>query len=351
MPNPTAFCDALLGWYDTHARTLPWRGSEVSPYFTWVSEVMLQQTRVDTAQPYFERFTTRFPTVNDLAHANLDEVLQLWSGLGYYSRARNMHRAAQAVVQLGTFPNTVDGLRALPGVGPYMAGAIGSIAFGLPVPAVDGNLERVLARVEASPGGRKQMTTVAQHLLGGASTRAGDFNQALMDVGATVCTPRSPSCDDCPLQSLCAAHEQGTPTAFPVVQKRKKAPIRHAVAGVQRRLDGAVLLGCRPAEGLFGGLLELPGRLLEKAARPPKTTDALAESWSARLGVVPSRITPVEGRPVAHTLTHMRLRLHLYVVDGPVPKAPADFYSRLEWSHAPETLAVSTLTKKAIKRL
>ncbi len=351
MPNPTAFCDALLGWYDAHARTLPWRGAKVSPYFTWVSEVMLQQTRVDTAWPYFERFTARFPTVHDLAQADLDEVLQLWSGLGYYSRARNMHRAAQAVVELGTFPDTVKGLRELPGVGPYMAGAIGSIAFGLPEPAVDGNLERVLARVEASPGGRKQMTTVAQHLIGGAPDRAGDFNQALMDIGATICTPRSPSCGDCPLQSLCSAHQQGTPTAFPVVQKRKKAPIRHAVAGIQRREDGAMLLGCRPAEGLFGGLLELPGRLLAKDAPPPRTADLLHEAWSARLGVIPSRVTPIEGRPVAHTLSHMRLRLHLYIVEGPIPRAPADFYSRLEWSPTPEALAVSTLTKKAIRRL
>ena len=187
-------------------------------------------------------------------------------------------------------------------------------------------------------------------LMAGAPDRAGDFNQALMDVGATICSPRSPRCTDCPLNSLCDGHLEGRPTDFPVVVKRKKAPIRHAVAGVQRGEDGRLLLACRPPEGLFGGLLELPGRLLAKDARPPRSTDALAEAWTARLGVRPSRITPIEGRPVAHTLTHMRLRLHLYSVEAPPPTAPATFYTRLEWSAEPQRLAVSTLTKKALKR-
>ncbi|MEC8422612.1 MAG: A/G-specific adenine glycosylase, partial [Myxococcota bacterium] len=201
----------LLAWYDAHRRILPWRDDGAGPYRTWISEVMLQQTRVETVKPYFARWMERFPTVEDLAAAPQDEVLAMWSGLGYYSRARNIHRAAQMVVEAGTFPTDLASVRALPGVGEYIAGAIASIALGLDEPAVDGNLERVLSRVHAHRGGRRAITAIARTLL--PSGRAGDWNQALMDVGSGFCIPKAPRCPDCPLQRHCIAYARGTPTA------------------------------------------------------------------------------------------------------------------------------------------
>ena len=188
----------LLAWYQAEARTLPWR-SRVSPWGTLVSELMLQQTRVDTVIPYYLRFMERFPTPNTLAEASVDELLGYWSGLGYYSRARNLHKAATALAAAGRFPSDLDGLKALPGVGAYTAGAIGSIALGLDAVAVDGNLERVLSRLHRYSGGRDGVTALATaHLPPG---RAGDYNQALMDLGATICLPKQPRCGDCPIRA------------------------------------------------------------------------------------------------------------------------------------------------------
>ena len=216
-----AVTQSLLAWYDVHRRTLPWR-DDVSPYRTWISEVMLQQTRVDTVLPYFARFMSRFPTVEALAEAPSDEVMSMWAGLGYYSRARNMHRAAQEIVRLGAFPSTLPGIRALPGVGEYMAGAIGSIAFGLDEAAVDGNLHRVLSRLHASPGRRKDMWALAEgHLPSG---RAGDFNQALMDLGSQICTARKPRCPSCPISTHCTSHAEDSVSLYPVKVKKKKTP-------------------------------------------------------------------------------------------------------------------------------
>ena len=194
---------------------------------------MLQQTRVETVKPYFARWMERFPDVEALASAPEDEVLSMWSGLGYYSRARNLHRAAAMVVEQGGFPRDLAGVRALPGVGEYIAGAIASIALGLDEPAVDGNLERVLSRLHAHPGGRRAITVIARDLL--PPGRSGDFNQALMDIGSGICIPRAPRCPDCPLRRHCAGHAAGTPTAFPVRKPRKKAPERGAVGLVFRR--------------------------------------------------------------------------------------------------------------------
>jgi A/G-specific adenine glycosylase len=184
----TAFSADLLAWYDAHKRDLPWRGPRVSAYHTWLSEIMLQQTRVDTVIPYFHRFIERFPRVDDLAAAPLDAVLSLWSGLGYYSRARNLHRAAQLVVERGGFPQDLAGLKSLPGVGDYVSAAVGSIAFGVVEPAIDGNLERVLARCAAHPGGRKAVLALGRERIDPA--RPGDFNQAMMDLGSQICIVR-----------------------------------------------------------------------------------------------------------------------------------------------------------------
>ena len=350
-PDAAAFCRRLLRWYDEHARTLPWRGPTVTPYETLVSEVMLQQTRVETVRPKYAAFLERFPTVEHLASAPIDDVLALWSGLGYYSRARNLHFAAGQIVSAGVFPSDMAGLRALKGVGTYIAGAVGSIALGLPVPAVDGNLERVLARLVCSPGGRPLMTRVAEALILGAPHRAGDINQALMDLGSGVCTPRAPSCASCPLEDICQATRAADPTVWPEKKVRRKAPLRVAVAGVMRDEAGRVLVGRRPPSGLFGGLFELPGLLLPKASRVPPGPTVLASAWLDRLGVEVDVQASVG--TVAHVLTHMRLTLHLFEVTGPPPEAAESFYDDLRWvsPEALDEMGISTLTRKALARL
>src|SRR6185369_3543428 len=207
---PPEFSRKLLAWYGRHKRALPWRDVG-DPYRTWISEIMLQQTQVDTVIPYYQRWLERFPTVQALAESPLNDVLALWEGLGYYSRARNLHRAAQQVAaeRGGALPQTVDELLALPGIGRYTAGAIASIAFGVDAPVLDGNVKRVLARVfdiqtdVKSPAGARELWALAASLV--PSGRAGDYNQALMDLGATLCTPRAPACDICPVRELCAA--------------------------------------------------------------------------------------------------------------------------------------------------
>lgn len=338
------FSRDLLAWYDAHARTLPWRGPDVSAYHTWLSEIMLQQTRVQTVIPYFHRFVERFPRVEDLAAAHLDDVLSLWSGLGYYSRARNLHRAAQLVAEQGGFPQTRAGLKALPGVGDYVSAAVGSIAFGLPLPAIDGNLERVLARVHAHPGGRKAVTPLGQALL--AADRPGDWNQAMMDLGATVCTPRSPDCGGCPVRVHCDGLATGAPADFPVKKARRKAPQRRAVSAAVWR-DGRLLLGRRPPEGLFGGLYELPGALLDGAGDPVAAAPALLAERLGAGATVTARLGTVR-----HTLTHMRLQVEVVAVtlDG----APAvGAYTALEWVDpsqpgALDDLGLSTLARKVL---
>lgn len=336
----------LLAWYDAHRRSLPWRDT-VSPYRTWISEVMLQQTRVETVLPYFARFMARFPTVDDLAGAPEDEVMSLWSGLGYYSRARNMHKAAKQVVALGAFPSTLEGIRSLPGVGEYMAGAIGSIAFGLDVSAVDGNLHRVLARLHASKGDRKAMWALAdQHLPPG---RAGDYNQALMDLGSQICTARSPRCPSCPLTAHCAARRQGAQASYPVKAKKKKVPQRSAVCGVLRRGE-QLLLTRRPSKGLYGGLFELPGDMLQAKESP---ADGMVRAARERLGLSVQVGAPLGS--VQHTLTHMKLTLHVLPLE--VSEADAEpvlsHYTAARWLSeaeiASEAIGISTLGQKALR--
>ncbi|MBA2660883.1 MAG: A/G-specific adenine glycosylase [Bradymonadaceae bacterium] len=256
----------LLGWYDEHQRALPWRGSE-DPYAVWVSEIMLQQTQVATVIAYYERWMVSFPSVEALAEATSDEVLEAWAGLGYYRRARALHAGAQLVVgeHAGKLPSDLAGLRSLPGVGAYTAGAIASIAFGQVEPLVDGNVARVLSRLWAlsddpkSGSGARALWEIAAGLVDPA--RPGDFNQALMELGATVCSPKSPACLICPLREACEGYSSGQPTDFPPAQIRvRQKPVGARTAIVQAGIgeQARYLIVQRPADGLLGGLWEFP---------------------------------------------------------------------------------------------
>jgi A/G-specific adenine glycosylase len=253
--------ERLLAWYRDGRRDLPWR-RDADPYRVWVSEIMLQQTRAETVIPYFEAFLERFPVVEDLAAADLEEVLSAWSGLGYYQRARRMHQAAREIVSRGGFPSDADQLQSLPGIGRYTAAAIASIAFAVPVVALDGNVERVLSRLQAFEGdprsqaGRKVLTTAGQEWV--SCDDPGDMNQALMELGATVCTPSRPRCGVCPLEEICRARRLGVPERFP---KRRK--VREAVPELRLAVlvesDGRLLLFRRPEDAeLLAGIWEVP---------------------------------------------------------------------------------------------
>lgn len=344
-PRPTdrPLTVALLVWYGERARRLPWRGPEVSAWETLLSEFMLQQTRVDTVLPYFHRFVQRFPTPAHMAAAPDDEVLALWSGLGYYARARNLKKTAEILAEAGAFPTDEAGLRALPGVGEYMAGAVGSIALGLDLIAIDGNLERVLCRVHRHPGGRKEAKALGLSLL--PPGRAGAFNQALMDLGATICTPRSPRCRECPIAFTCGAAEAGEPERYPSPKPKRAVPERAAVSACVRR-DGRVLVGRRPSEGLFGGLYEMPGGELDPGEAPEA---GLIRRLEQRLGVGARVIGPLGAVP--HVLTHMRLTQHVLAVELLGEPAPVG-YSALAWIDpaAPEAagIGLSSLSQKAL---
>ena len=255
----------LLAWYDRNRRDLPWRappGERSDPYRVWVSEVMLQQTTVAATIPYYERFIARFPTVGALAAADLDEVLRLWAGLGYYARARNLHACARAIVDRhgGHVPRSPAALRDLPGIGAYTAAAIVAIACNECAVPVDGNVERVVARLFAIrdplPRGKAAIRRTAERLA--PDRRGGDFTQALMDLGATLCTPRGPACSVCPLRANCAAAARGDPEAFPAKAAKRPGRLRRGAAFVVLREDGCILLRTRPANGLLGGMSEVP---------------------------------------------------------------------------------------------
>jgi A/G-specific adenine glycosylase len=297
----------LLRWYDRHRRSLPWRakpGEAADPYRVWLSEIMLQQTTVATVGAYFDRFVARFPTVAALADASLDEVLHAWQGLGYYARARNLHACARSVMALhgGAFPDTVEGLRELPGIGAYTAAAIAAIAFDRKAAAVDGNVERVVARlfaVEAPlPGAKAELRRLTETLV--PEQRAGDFAQALMDLGATVCTPRAPQCILCPLQASCRGRALGLAEILPRRRARTARPTRRGVAYWAVRPDGSVLLRRRPESGLLGGMIEVPSTewretaITEAAARKAAPVRA---SWVRLPGTI------------RHTFTHFHLEL------------------------------------------
>ena len=311
----------LLAWYDRHRRALPWRaaaGAKADPYRVWASEIMLQQTTVTAVKPYYERFMARFATVQALAAAPSEEVMQAWAGLGYYSRARNLHACAKAVVEQhgGFFPDTEEALRALPGIGAYTAGAVAAIAFDRPAAAVDGNVERVMTRlfaIEAElPGARPLVRDKVLAML--PPGRPGDFAQALMDLGATICTPRNPACGLCPWREPCVARAEGTQESFPRKAKKKAGATRYGAAFVLTRTDGAVLLRTRPAKGLLGGMVEVP----TSEWRADYELDGAAQD-----APVPLRWTQ-EAEPVRHVFTHFPLELTVFT--GAVPpgtQAPA----------------------------
>ena len=301
---------ALLDWYDTERRDLPWRTRgrrRPDPYRVWLSEIMLQQTTVKAVIPYYERFLARWPSVADLAAAPQDEVMAAWAGLGYYSRARNLVRCAGAVVEHhgGVFPDDEAELARLPGIGPYTAAAIAAIAFGKPATPVDGNVERVVARLFAVrsplPAAKRELKRLAATLT--PARRAGDFAQAMMDLGAGVCTPRRPSCLVCPVQPDCAANAAGIEALLPVKAERAERPVRLGVAFVALREDGHVLLRKRPEPGLLGGMMEVPSTPWAEELAP--IDEALRSApvkadWWALPGIV------------SHTFTHFKLELMVY---------------------------------------
>src|SRR5215510_13746585 len=297
----------LLDWYDRHRRTLPWRapaGSTGPPYIVWLSEIMLQQTTVATVGDYFHRFVMRWPTVEALAAAPIDDVLSAWAGLGYYARARNLHACARVVAEQhgGRFPQDEAALLALPGIGRYTAAAIRAIAFDQRASAVDGNVERVIARLFAIetplPDAKVEIQEHAARLV--PQQRAGDYAQAMMDLGATVCVPKSPRCVICPLMAACRARKLGIAEELPRRAPKAERPTRRGLAFVLARKDGAILLRKRPTKGLLGGMDEVPSSAWREGAFV--VADALAEA------PVPARWQILDGL-VRHTFTHSHLEL------------------------------------------
>ena len=304
---------ALLDWYDAHRRELPWRAvgrGTADPYRTWLSEIMLQQTTVAAVGPYYQTFVMRWPSVEALADARLDDVLAAWSGLGYYARARNLHRAAQIVVEEygGHFPTTAPELARLPGIGAYTAGAIAAIAFNRREAAIDANAERVLARFfaisEPLPQAKNAIRDAAVSLV--PQNRPGDFAQALMDLGATICTPKRPSCEACPWQRGCAGYRRQIAESLPVRAARQARPLKRGAAFVAVNSDGAVLLVQRPPRGLLGAMMQPP--LGPWSDKFPTAEEALKQApfsapWKKRLGVV------------RHGFTHFELEIEAYVAE------------------------------------
>jgi A/G-specific adenine glycosylase len=334
------FNSKLLEWYALQGRKMPWRGSK-DPYAIWVSEIMLQQTRVETVLPYFERWMSRFPSVSALGAASEQELLVLWEGLGYYSRARNLHKAARVVLEKynGEIPHELSGLLGLPGIGRYTAGAIASMAFGLDVPTLDGNIRRVLARVfnvmeqADSPAGEKILWKLAEQNL--PPGRAGDANQALMDLGAMICLPKNPRCLMCPLAELCLARQLGIQEQLPILKPKAEVPHFVVTAAVLGR-DGKVLLAKRPSKGLLGGMWEFPGGKIE--------ADETLEACLSREIREELDVAIQVGLPYGvyqHAYTHFSITLHAFLcklLDGepkPIEAAELAWVSPAELVHYP----------------
>jgi A/G-specific adenine glycosylase len=349
MPRPVPASPLrrqLLAWYDRHRRKMPWRalpGKTADPYRVWLSEIMLQQTTVATVGPYFETFTRLWPTVDALAAADLDRVLHAWQGLGYYARARNLHACAKEVAASGgRFPDSEAGLLELPGIGAYTAAAIASIAFGRETVPVDGNVIRVVARLFAIekplPGLANDVRARVCDLAAGA--RPGDFAQALMDLGATVCTPRKPACALCPWMASCAGRAAGIAEELPRRAAKKEKPLRRGVAFWAVRPDGAILLRRRPEKGLLGGMIEVPTTSWREAPWSP--AEAVAEA------PLRGRWQPLPG-VVRHVFTHFQLEIELLACRvGGVAAARAEGL----WCH-PDRLgdqALPTLMKKVVRQ-
>jgi A/G-specific adenine glycosylase len=341
---------AVDRWYRRHARVLPWRvgpgerdaGARPDPYRVWLSEVMLQQTTIPHATPYFERFLVRWPTVDRLAKASWEDVSAAWAGLGYYSRARNLHACAKAIAARGSFPQDLNDLRTLPGVGPYTAAAIASIAFDERVAPVDGNIERVVSRLWAIPSDRTDagwraakvaISLRAQEMADGLpkTGRAGDLAQALMDLGASVCTPKKPNCLICPLNAMCAARARGDPERYPMKAEKRAVPTRFGAAFVLTRED-QVMLVRRPPSGLLGGMM-----------MPP--TSPWTESKSDDpLEAAPGDFTWERIGEIRHVFTHFALRLDVWRA-----AAPARVLTSGEWMKNEDALAsLPTVGRKAV---
>jgi A/G-specific adenine glycosylase len=293
----------LLSWYAANRRHLPWRsppGVTPDPYHVWLSEIMLQQTVVATVIPYYAKFLAAYPAIQALAAAPIDDVLGHWAGLGYYARARNLHACAQAVAAAGGFPKTITGLRALPGVGPYTAAAIAAIAFRIPALPIDGNVERVAARICAIttplPAGKPIIAEAAAGFIAdpAAAAAPGDFVQALFDLGATICTPRSPNCPACPWQDCCAAYSQGLAATLPVKAAKPERPARTGTVFLLLDARGHALLIRRPPSGLLGGMLALP------------ETPPTASAWQ-------------DAGDIQHVFTHFSLTLNVQAARGAIP--------------------------------
>jgi A/G-specific adenine glycosylase len=337
---PAAITPALLGWYDRHARDLPWRrqpgSGRADPYRVWLSEIMLQQTTVEAVKPYYARFLAAWPDIAALAAAEDGAVLAAWAGLGYYARARNLLACARQVAGAGgRFPGTEAGLRALPGIGAYTAAAIAAIAFGARAAVVDGNVERVMARLLALetplPAAKPAIRAALEPLV--PADRPGDFAQAMMDLGATLCTPRAPACGRCPLAFACRAGRGADPAGFPRKAPRGPRPVRHGIAYLCRDAAGRVLLGTRPARGLLGGMAEIPNSGWAPDA-PPAAAPPLAANWQRQ----PAGIT--------HVFTHFELRLAIATARVERVAAP----SGLRWvaAEALDAEPLPTLFRKVL---
>lgn len=306
----------LLRWYDQNKRALPWRLLK-SPYRTFVSEIMLQQTQIKTVLPYFKRWMKTFPTIEKLAKADIGKVLKLWEGLGYYSRARNLHKASQIIVEKykGAVPSDYDSLIALPGIGRYTAGAIGSIAFNLRVPLVDGNVSRVFTRVFnirediTKPDTQKELYKIADRLV--PAERPGDFNQALMELGSLVCFPALPNCGDCPVQKICMAQKKGNQESLPVKSKQLVRKNIHLLAGIIRH-QNKILVRERAASGIWGGLWELPNFRLENNLKAGNkyACSLLQKNLGISLNSLDQKFVPL-----THRLTHLDVTIYPFLFE------------------------------------
>jgi len=342
----------LLAWYRTNKRAMPWRNTR-DPYAIWISEAMLQQTRVETVIPYWERFIEKFPDIHALATADTDDVLDVWAGLGYYSRARNLQAAANIIDHEhgGEVPDDVETLMSLPGIGRYTAGAVASIAFDRPEPVLDGNVKRVLSRLLgirddiAKPAVVERLWREADVLVQGRNP--GDLNQALMELGATLCTPKATHCSDCPLVEQCDAHRVGDAAMLPIKAKKKRPRKVEAVAALVLR-RGRALAVKRPAGGLLGGLWDLPGAELADGAEPAA---ALIDALCERVGLTVTDPTPVGS--VQHVFTHRHLTLHVFRCTGAQGRTRISGFDGHKWLSQPalSDLPHATVTAKALALL
>ena len=330
MKKETALRKRLLQWFYNDQRDLPWRKNR-NPYRIWVSEIMLQQTRVETVIPYYQRFLREFPSIKALANAQEERVLKLWEGLGYYTRARNLHKAAKRIVEnyQGIFPDTFDEIKSLPGIGLYTAGAIASIAFGIPAPALDGNVKRVLSRLFAVEEWIDKSTTVERfhdYLLRMISADdPGSFNESMMELGARICLPKKPLCQDCPVSTLCEANLQNRQSDFPLKKPKKKIPHYEVVAAAIHK-NGKYLLGKRPDSSMLAGLWEFPGGKVEEGETHE---EALAREIKEELDIdvkVNEFLVSVD-----HAYSHYTVTLHLYRCEHLQGKPKNLYHSEVKW--------------------